>query len=522
MTHPDDAAGQEHRAAPATARLTYGFAREQGVLLVDGEDGAPLCRHRADAPLAALIEAQRLAGALARFEPVDPAAFESELNRIYRDSASAAAQEAAEAGSDLTALANDAASVDDLLDQRDDAPVVRLINALLLEAVREKASDVHIETEENRLVVRFRCDGVLREVIEPKRALASLLISRIKVMGKLDIAEKRLPQDGRVSLRIGGYDLDVRVSTIPSQYGERVVLRLLDRGQTRLGIEHLGMSQTDRAAFERILARPDGLMLVTGPTGSGKTTSLYAALDRLNDRSTNIMTVEDPIEYSMDGIGQMQVSAKTELTFARGLRAILRQDPDVIMVGEIRDRETAQIAVESAMTGHLVLSTLHTNSAVGAISRLIDMGVEPFLLAPMLRGLVAQRLVRRLCPDCRAPARASAAQSVLLNGVLAEGAGIFRAVGCDACHGSGYQGRQAIYEVIEGTSALERAVHDGASEAELTRIARTTSPGILADGVAKIVAGITTVEEVARVVREDATLAHDGAEAPPPPPTGGA
>ncbi|UWQ23150.1 GspE/PulE family protein [Jannaschia sp. W003] len=487
-------------------RLPYAFARAHGVVVASAEDGAPVCRHREGAPVEALVEAQRAAGALVRFEAVDAAGFEGELGRLYRDSATEAAEAAGGGGEDeagdLAALADSAAAVDDLLDTKDDAPVVRLINAILLEAVKEGASDVHIETEERRLVVRFRIDGVLREVIEPKRALAGLLISRIKVMGRLDIAEKRLPQDGRVSLRVGGYELDVRVSTIPSQYAERVVMRLLDRGQTRLGLPHLGLSERDRAAFERMLARPDGLVLVTGPTGSGKTTSLYAALDLLNDRSRNIMTIEDPIEYSIDGIGQMQVNAKADLSFARGLRAILRQDPDVIMIGEIRDRETAQIAVESAMTGHLVLSTLHTNTALGATSRLADMGVERFLLAPMLRGLVAQRLVRRVCPDCAAPRTVTAAEAAPLGGHLAPGTTVMRGTGCDACHGTGYRGRLPLYEVVEFDGALERMVHEGASEAALAEAARRRGPGILADGADKLRAGLTTVEEVARVVQE--------------------
>ncbi len=487
-------------------RLGYGFAKSAGVLLMRSDAGAPLCRHLPDAALEALIEAQRVAGMPVGFDEIGAAEFEAALGRIYRDSASEAAQVAADADGDLAMLADTAASVDDLLDQKDDAPVVRLINALLLEAVKEGASDVHIETEERRLVVRFRIDGVLREVISPKRALASLLVSRIKVMGKLDIAEKRMPQDGRVSLRVGGYELDVRVSTIPSQFGERVVLRLLDRGQTLLGLDHLGLSERDLATFKRVLARPDGLLLVTGPTGSGKTTSLYAALDLLNDRQRNIMTVEDPIEYTMDGVGQMQVNAKTELSFARGLRAILRQDPDVIMIGEIRDRETAQIAVESAMTGHLVLSRLHTNTAIGAISRLVEMGVERFLLAPMLRGLVAQRLVRRICPDCAAPHLVTEAESALLGGMVAAGASVRRGAGCDACHGSGYRGRLPVYEIIEIDGALERLVHEGASEAQLTAAARKRGPGLLADGVEKLRAGLTTVEEVARAVHEDASL----------------
>ncbi|HVG49917.1 MAG TPA: ATPase, T2SS/T4P/T4SS family, partial [Rubellimicrobium sp.] len=453
----------------------------------------------------ALLETQRVHGAALAFEETTPSGFEEALGRAYRDSATEAAASAADADGDLASLA-DSAAVDDLLDRNDDAPVVRLINALLLEAVKEGASDIHIETEERRLVVRFRIDGVLREVISPKRALAPLLVSRIKVMGRLDIAEKRLPQDGRVSLRVGGYDLDVRVSTIPSQFGERVVLRLLDRGQTRLGIDHLGLSPRDLGAVRRILARPDGLVLVTGPTGSGKTTSLYAALDLLNDRQRNIMTVEDPIEYTMDGVGQMQVNARTGLSFAKGLRAILRQDPDVIMVGEIRDRETAQIAVESAMTGHLVLSTLHTNTAIGAVARLVEMGVERFLLAPMLRGLVAQRLVRRVCPDCAAPHAVTAPEARTLGGLVQAGETVRRGRGCPACHGTGYRGRLPLYEVIELDTGLERLVHEGASEAQVVAAARQRGPGILADGVEKLRAGLTTVEEVARAVHDDAPL----------------
>ncbi len=484
-------------------RLSYGFAKTHGVLLQSGQDGSPLCRHLPDAPLSALLEAQRVARRLIAFDPIPRDAFETALSTVYRDSASEAAQMAAGDDFDLSSLAETAASVDDLLDQNDDAPVVRLINALLLEAVKEGASDVHIEVEERRLVVRFRVDGVLRDVIEPKRALAPLLASRLKVMGKLDIAEKRLPQDGRVSLRVGGYELDVRISTLPSQFGERVVLRLLDRGQTKLGIAHLGMAERDRTAFERIIAAPEGLVLVTGPTGSGKTTSLYAALHHLNDRQRNILTVEDPIEYSMDGVGQMQVNAKTDLTFARGLRALLRQDPDVIMVGEIRDAETAKIAVESAMTGHLVLSTLHTNTAIGAVSRLIDMGVERFLLAPMVRGLIAQRLVRRLCPDCREDHALTPAESALLSRALPADTPVYRAAGCETCGQTGYRGRLPIYEIVPGNRTLEDMIHAGASEADLTAAARKIAPGILQDGIEKMRAGQTTADEVARAVRED-------------------
>jgi general secretion pathway protein E len=486
-------------APPRRTGLPYGFARQHGVILEAGPEG-PLCVTRPDCSLVAMIEVQRVAGRGLQFEPLSQALFEARLATAYRDNASDAS-DAAGADDDLASLADRTAEVDDLLDQSEDAPVVRLINALLLEAIKENASDIHIETQERKLVVRFRIDGVLRAMVEPKRALAPLLVSRIKVMARLDIAEKRLPQDGRVSLRVGGHEVDVRVSTIPSQFGERVVMRLLDRDATRFGLDRLGMSPRDGEVFTKLLARPDGMLLVTGPTGSGKTTSLYAALDHLNDRSRNIMTVEDPIEYSVDGIGQMQVNPRTELTFARGLRAILRQDPDVIMVGEIRDRETAQVAVESAMTGHFVLSTLHTNTAIGAVSRLVDMGVERFLLAPMLVGVVAQRLVRRLCPECRTPDRATAQDADLIEG-LAVGDSLFRACGCEACHGQGYRGRSGIYEVVAISREIEALIYAGASEAEMTLQARREGPGLIADGLRQIRAGLTTVEDVARVAQE--------------------
>jgi general secretion pathway protein E len=488
-------------ALPPVPGLAYGFARRRGAMILRGGD-RPLCLHRRSATLETLLEVRRVNGSDIAFEAVDDDRFDALLREQTGGEAAPAADYAA-SEDDLAALAEDAAAVDDLLDSRDDAPVVRLINALLLQAIRDGASDIHIEAEEKRLVVRFRIDGVLREVLEPARALAPLLVSRIKVMARLDIAEKRVPHDGRVTLRIGGLDVDVRVSTIPSQHGERVVLRLLDRGSTSLDLAQLGMSARDLETFERLIARPHGVILVTGPTGSGKTTTLYSILTRLNDRRRNIMTVEDPIEYALDGIGQMQVNARIDLTFARGLRAILRQDPDVIMVGEIRDHETAEVAVRASMTGHLMLSTLHTNTAVGSVTRLIDMGVERYLLAPMLTGLAAQRLVRRLCPACKTPAEATAADSEMTGGAIPVGARVFRPVGCPACRGEGYKGRLGVYEVIEIDAELQQAIHDGAAESELVRLARRRGPGLLEDGAAKALAGETSVQEVARVVRED-------------------
>lgn len=490
-------------AAGAPA-LSYAFARRHGVVTTLDDAGQALCRHRVPLSLETRLEVQRVFGADVAFTPVDDEAFESELREAYRSLAGQSSDFTAASGDDLAALAESAAAVDDLLDQRDDSPVIRLINALLLEAVREGASDIHIETQEKRVVVRFRVDGVLRDMIEPDRALAPLLVSRIKVMAQLDIAEKRLPHDGRVKLRVGGFDLDVRVSTIPTQYGERVVMRLLDRDATRLDLSSLGMQPRDLAVFERMIARPHGIVLVTGPTGSGKTTSLYAALSQLNDRRRNIMTVEDPVEYELEGVGQMQVNSRIDLTFARGLRSILRQDPDVIMVGEIRDHETAEVAVRSSMTGHLVLSTLHTNSAVSSVTRLTDMGVERYLLAPMLVGLVAQRLVRRLCPHCREPATATASDQEAMAGLVKVGDRICRPRGCPECREDGYRGRLGLYEVVEVDERFQSLIHDGASEAALGQAARAAGPALLDDAAAKVLAGLTTVDEVFRVVQDEA------------------
>ena len=502
-----DSAPQRAEPVPHAAEavrgsaLRYGFARENGVLIVMDEE-QPVLIHRSDAPLAALLEVQRLYGALPR-RPMDAKAFEAILQSRYSDSASAAADVDVGDDMDLASLADSAAQVDDLLDNRDDSPVIRLINALLLQAIKEGASDIHVEVLERRLVVRFRIDGVLREMIEPKRALAPLLVSRIKVMARLDIAEKRIPQDGRVTLRLGGHSVDVRVSTIPTQHGERVVMRILDRGSVQLDLATLGMNSRDSEVLERLLQRPNGMILVSGPTGSGKTTTLYAALTRLNDRHRNIMTVEDPIEYELDGIAQTQVNPRTDMTFARGLRAILRQDPDVIMVGEIRDAETAEVAVRASMTGHLVLSTLHTNSAIGSITRLVDIGVERYLLAPMVVGLMAQRLVRKLCSECRVPFAATQVEVGLLEGKIELGEPIWGPGGCERCQGDGYRGRLGVYEVVAVDRELEAMIHDGASEATLEAHAHRGGQSLLDDGVAKLRKGLTSATEVARVVRDE-------------------
>ena len=440
-----------------------------------------------------------------RFEQVSKEVFEESLSFAYQNDSAEAMQMVEGLGDDmdLASLADSVPETEDLLEQEDDAPIIRLINAILTEAVKSSASDIHIETFEKQLVVRFRIDGVLREIVQPKRALAPLLISRIKVMSKLDIAEKRIPQDGRISLRVGGREVDIRVSTMPSANGERIVLRLLDKQAGRLKLDSLGMSARDLKILKGLVSRPHGIILVTGPTGSGKTTTLYAGLSEINDKSRNILTVEDPIEYNLPGIGQTQVNNKVDMTFSRGLRAILRQDPDVVMIGEIRDLETSEIAVQASLTGHLVLSTLHTNSAVGAITRLIDMGVEPFLISSSMVGIIAQRLVRVLCSSCREPYQPDKEACDFLQQDSSAPPTIYRAKGCSECNHLGYRGRMGIYEVIDIDDQMRNLIHSKAGELELEAYARKNGPSIHADGVAKILAGVTSVEEVLRVTHRD-------------------
>jgi general secretion pathway protein E len=386
-------------------RLPFSFAKRHGVILLPppGDDASPEMLFKPGLDLTTLAEVRRFAGGRVSCREVDTPTFDQQLSTAYQNDSGEAIQMIEGLGNDLdlSSLAELIPETGDLLEQDDDAPIIRLINSLLTEAIKVGASDIHIETYETRLVVRFRVDGVLREVVSPRRALAPLLVSRIKVMARLDIAEKRLPQDGRISVRVAGKEVDVRVSTIPASNGERVVMRLLDKQEARRDLSNLGMNKRDLESMRALLGKPHGIILVTGPTGSGKSTTLYACLDKLNDRSRNILTVEDPIEYDVEGVGQTQVNLKAEMTFAKGLRAILRQDPDVVMVGEIRDYETADISVQASLTGHLVLSTIHTNTAIGALTRLANMGVQPYLLSNSIVGLVAQRLVRLLCSDCR-------------------------------------------------------------------------------------------------------------------------
>ncbi len=485
-------------------RFAYSFARRHGVVFGPWQGSMLEIWHLPEVPWVVYQELRRTLPVPLRLRQVDQATFDARMTEVYQ-SDNPESQAIAEGIGDEIDLASLAAMVpetEDLMDQEDDAPIIRLINALLTEAVRENASDIHIETYEKRLSVRLRVDGVLREVVQPRRELAPLLVSRIKVMARLDIAEKRVPQDGRISLRVAGREVDVRVSTMPSGAGERVVLRLLDKQAGRLNLGHLGMVQEDYRRLRELVFKPHGIILVTGPTGSGKTTTLYAALTELNDKSRNLLTVEDPIEYQLDGVGQTQVNTKVDMTFARGLRAILRQDPDVVMVGEIRDLETADIAIQASLTGHLVLSTLHTNSAVGAVTRLQDMGIESFLLASSLIGVVAQRLVRVLCPSCKEAHAASHAERMLLGCPDQDSLQIYRPRGCPACNNLGYRGRTGIYEVIALDDHLRQMIHGRAPEQDLERTARTASSSMRDDGFRKVLQGSTSLEEVLRSTQE--------------------
>ncbi|KPB71622.1 type II secretion system ATPase GspE [Pseudomonas cannabina] len=457
--------------------LPYVWARAQRILVRHSEEGAVLVVCDLT-PGWAINEARRqFTGA--PLERVQSDQLEGLLAAAYADTGSAAAVVgAAENEADLDRLMQDIPEIADLLDAQDGAPVIRMINALLTQAARDEASDIHIEPYESHSVVRYRVDGALRDVV-----------SRIKIMAQLDIAEKRLPQDGRIALRVAGRPIDIRVSTVPTGHGERVVMRLLDKKAGRLRLETLGMDAQVLARLDGLIRQPHGIVLVTGPTGSGKTTSLYAALARLDASTSNILTVEDPVEYDLPGISQIQVNAKIDMTFALALRAILRQDPDIIMIGEIRDLETAQIAVQASLTGHLVLATLHTNDSVSAVNRLIDMGVEPFLLASSLLGVLAQRLVRRLCPHCKQPDPGAA--------------GYWRPAGCTSCSQTGYSGRTGIHELFCIDDEVRSLIHQGADMQALTAAARRGGMrSMREDGERWVRDGVTAPEEIIRVTRD--------------------
>ncbi|MBL1276634.1 MAG: type II secretion system ATPase GspE [Ectothiorhodospiraceae bacterium] len=501
----------EERTAPVVSSvrvLPFVFAKRNGVL-VNGapnkDTGRVVVLTRPGVSSATLAEVGRYMARPLQFETIEVDEFDARLQKAYEQHTGEAMQMMGDLDeeADLFAVVQALPEPEDLLESEDDAPIIRLINALLTQAIKEEASDIHIEPYETRLVVRFRVDGMLREILTPRRVLAPLLVSRIKVMAKLDIAEKRLPQDGRIGLRVAGRAVDVRVSTIPTGQGERVVMRLLDKQAGRLNLSHLGMEESAHRGMADIIRKPHGIILVTGPTGSGKTTTLYAVLTELNDNKRNIMTIEDPVEYDLDGISQTNVNAKVDMTFARGLRAILRQDPDVVMVGEIRDLETAEIAIQSSLTGHLVLSTLHTNSAVGSVTRLRDMGVEPFLLSSTLLGVLAQRLVRLLCKECKQPYAPNAVDCERFGLDKESPLTFYKAEGCKHCNFQGYRGRTGIYELVNVDDELRTMIHDGSGEHDIERYVRKQSAGIRQDGLRRILTGDTSVEEVLRVTRED-------------------
>lgn len=479
--------------------LSYPFAKRHRVLLERRDSGQAILHCTSSTTHQILLEIQRFAGSPAAIEIHTNSELERLLGAFYDAGRSSSTMIADDLGDsyDLALLARQLPPPEDLLDENAAAPIVRLINALLAEAIRQSGSDIHLEPYADRLVVRIRVDGMLREVLSLDPGLAALMASRIKVMARLDIAEKRLPQDGRISVQSGQHQVDLRVSTLPSAYGERVVMRLLDQQATLLQLDQLGFASTQMAELDRLARKPHGIVLVTGPTGSGKTTTLYALLSRLNDQSRNIMTVEDPIEYHLKGVGQTQVNAKVELDFARGLRAILRQDPDVVMVGEIRDFETAQIAVQASLTGHLVLSTLHTNSAVGAVARLRDIGIESFQLAAGLSGLLAQRLVRKLCSACK---QAVVPEPELVTELhLPADTHIYAAAGCDLCNNSGYKGRIGLFELVPINEEIRQLVHDGAGEALLELAARKYSDSLNDSARQRLIAGDTSLAELRRI-----------------------
>ena len=459
--------------------LPYAFARSQQLLLEETDSGRYTLWMSAAPSRSAVGEVARKFGVQA-FEVLGNDVLAQRISAAYSGGESSAAivVSEVEGHADLSRMMQELPAVEDLLESGDDAPIVRMLNALLKQAARDGASDIHIEPYERTSAVRFRVDGTLREVVTPNRALHAALISRLKIMADLDISEKRLPQDGRIGLRLGTRAVDIRVSTLPSAHGERAVLRLLDKSGTRLTLEAVGMLGDTLERFETLIKQPHGIILVTGPTGSGKTTTLYAALARLDATSSNIMTVEDPIEYELPGVGQTQVNAKIELTFAKALRAILRQDPDVIMIGEIRDFETAQIAIQASLTGHLVLATLHTNDSVSAVTRLNDMGVEPFLLSSSLLGVLAQRLVRKVCTSCGGP-------------------------GCEVCGQTGYQGRTGIFELLTIDDTVKGLIHDRAAESAMLEAGKRSGLRLMReDGERLVQAGITSRAELISVTRD--------------------
>jgi general secretion pathway protein E len=482
---------------------TYSYAKQHGILIVDAQEDYIKAVYRPDCSPQAIMELRRFVGLAFHPEKVSADDFNTLLTKKYEIKAVDALQVTEDMGQvDLKNILEDLPKAEDILASDNDSPVIRLINALLHEAIKQSASDIHFEPFEDKLIVRIRVDGVLRSVLEVPHLLTPLVISRLKIIANLDISEKRLPQDGRITITIANRNVNIRLSTIPVIHGERVVLRILDKEAIHLSLATLGISDQLLSAIWRMISKPHGIILVTGPTGSGKTTTLYTMLTELNSPGRNIMTVEDPIEYDLQGIAQIHVNTKIEMTFAKSLRAILRQDPNVIMVGEIRDLETAIIAVQASLTGHLVFSTLHTNTAVGTITRLRDMGVESFLLSSSLIGVIAQRLIRLLCPHCKKPYTPTPDERVSLGINFDVEQIIYQPGNCDRCNQTGYSHRIGVYEIIEMDFMLQTMIHQNASEQELEVYIRKKSLSIWQNGCYRVLSGDTSMSEIMRVTNE--------------------
>ncbi len=485
--------------------IPYAFARERTVLPLEKNEKGVTVALANPLDLDAIDELSLYLGAPIHQVVCPKSIIESAIEQCYQQKTGEAKRlfnDLSRPGS--TAFKEDSLEGYDLLGQGDQNPVIRMVDAIFLEAIGQGASDIHFEPGEGELLLRYRIDGVLLKRDTPPREVQAAFATRIKVMAKMDIAENRLPQDGRIKLRHGGREIDFRVSTIPTVHGERIVLRILDRGNVVLGLEKIGLSHQLLKTFRQLIRAPEGILLVTGPTGSGKTTTLYSAITEINDGKTNIITIEDPVEYKLAGISQMNVNPRIELTFAKGLRHILRQDPDVIMIGEIRDRETAEIAIQASLTGHLVLSTLHTNDAPSALTRLCDMGIEPYLLSSSILGILAQRLVRCICPHCRmgyAPSEEELTELSLSREELSDGK-LFTGEGCAGCFGTGYKGRHGIYELMPMHAKIKETVVKSADAGELRKVARSLSMvSLFEQGRELVIRGLTTGAEILRVTR---------------------
>jgi general secretion pathway protein E len=497
--------------AELVKKVPINFAKQSRILPIGMEDEVIILAVADPLDTAVLDHARMLLGADVSPRLALASTIIDTINGVYDRSVNEAEKLVDEMeAQDLDSLAHELEEPQDLLDADDEAPIIRLVNSLLFRAAKERASDIHVEPMERELIVRFRVDGVLQEIIKPPKRYQNSIVSRVKIMSQLNIAEKRLPQDGRIRIKLAGRDIDIRVSTIPTTHGERIVMRLLDKSATLLDLAEIGMGSQVLEGMSQVIRRSHGIILVTGPTGSGKTTTLYGALSRINTPDLNILTVEDPVEYQLKGIGQMAISPKIGLTFASGLRSFLRQDPDVIMVGEIRDRETAEIAIQASQTGHLVLSTVHTNDAAGAVIRLVEMGIEPFLVASSLTAILAQRLVRRVCPDCKVsyvPTDVELKEVGLSRAVLQQRYGvteIYKATGCHSCNKNGYRGRTGIYELLMMDDEIRQLVLKNVDSGSIKRAA--VSKGmitLLDDGARKIAAGETTIAEVLSITQED-------------------